>query len=626
MATLQDTVDQATAGSIAGMTVLPGRVQPEGTTGQLAPQVAEAPQEPPTPKAALDLEEPVVSPTVISTDSLRTQLDQAQTKLNTLKQETQPQSEVPQQQLAEAPVETGQEVDYIAAYQKETDKLLRDRERQFDKYLTRSSSLLKSQVSSIKKQFDVRRQSAEQVAANAKAASSVLGARTGRLRYAPEIQQGIITGQENALIITLSEIDALEAAAIAAAEGAAFERDYDTFIDKIDELDSIQKEREKTLDELTAAMEEENQRRQDEAERAKFETQIIEQISNGTTDPIAIFTALNGQAPYDLIVEYTSTVPKKDFEFIKGDKYNATGYFDSSTGEFVKISGGYAVGEGGEVSYGGPLTINGQVIGDVTSDITLDQIDMLNISENAKSYVRLYKEGRLTQDEILQRLAGDKTDRNLRNEVIGVIARMQQPMASLDSPASRTSRQKAELGISTVDNVLAIFEPGGFLSEMFDTSNTAAGRALLSWLPGSKARDLAAQIDTLSGMISFDELQTMRDNSPTGGALGQVTERELALLAAQRGSLDVGQSGPQLKRSLEQVRKSFLRVKMINDPNTTTEAYKQAFPDATEGELSEIKARNAAQVQISAPLQTNASLLGVQESPLEEVPTELSSL
>jgi len=42
----------------------------------------------------------------------------------------------------------------------------------------------------------------------------------------------------------------------------------------------------------------------------------------------------------------------------------------------------------------------------------------------------------------------------------------------------------------------------------------------------------------------------MRDNSPTGGALGQVSEFENRLLQSVRGSLDPNQSQDQLRNNL----------------------------------------------------------------------------
>ena len=46
----------------------------------------------------------------------------------------------------------------------------------------------------------------------------------------------------------------------------------------------------------------------------------------------------------------------------------------------------------------------------------------------------------------------------------------------------------------------------------------------------------------------------MKNASKTGGAVGQVSERELAALQAVLGSLDTGQSGAQLKENIELIK------------------------------------------------------------------------
>lgn len=74
------------------------------------------------------------------------------------------------------------------------------------------------------------------------------------------------------------------------------------------------------------------------------------------------------------------------------------------------------------------------------------------------------------------------------------------------------------------------------------------------------ARDLRATLDTIVANIGFDKLNEMRQTSPTGGALGNVTERELAFLQSVRGSLDQAQSPPQLRQTLKEVKDSLSRL------------------------------------------------------------------
>ena len=62
--------------------------------------------------------------------------------------------------------------------------------------------------------------------------------------------------------------------------------------------------------------------------------------------------------------------------------------------------------------------------------------------------------------------------------------------------------------------------------------------ALLSFVPESDARLLKSKVKTIQANLAFDKLQNMRDNSPTGGALGQVSNLELDLLKSAIEALD----------------------------------------------------------------------------------------
>lgn len=64
----------------------------------------------------------------------------------------------------------------------------------------------------------------------------------------------------------------------------------------------------------------------------------------------------------------------------------------------------------------------------------------------------------------------------------------------------------------------------------------------LRMIPGTAAYDLAKNLQTIDANSAFSALQEMREASPTGGALGQVTEKELELLKSTVANLDPNQS------------------------------------------------------------------------------------
>ena len=88
-----------------------------------------------------------------------------------------------------------------------------------------------------------------------------------------------------------------------------------------------------------------------------------------------------------------------------------------------------------------------------------------------------------------------------------------------------------------------------------------------SGIGSTPARNLRATIDTIVANIGFEKLQEMRETSPAGGALGNVTERELQFLQSVRGSLDQIQDPAQLREVLAQVKQSLSIIHEIRKMN-----------------------------------------------------------
>lgn len=82
-----------------------------------------------------------------------------------------------------------------------------------------------------------------------------------------------------------------------------------------------------------------------------------------------------------------------------------------------------------------------------------------------------------------------------------------------------------------------------------------------SMIPGTDWADVAAKLDTLKGRSAFGALQQMRANSPTGGALGQVSERELYLLQNAETQLQNSQSPEALAQALADYKAALLESK-----------------------------------------------------------------
>jgi hypothetical protein len=106
-----------------------------------------------------------------------------------------------------------------------------------------------------------------------------------------------------------------------------------------------------------------------------------------------------------------------------------------------------------------------------------------------------------------------------------------------------------------------------------DVTNDAINRALprigafttgfgayLKSIPGTEAKELSNLLVTIKANIGFDKLQAMRNASPTGGALGNVSEKELTALQSVFGNLDQSNDSEELKYNLNLLRHVYNNV------------------------------------------------------------------
>ena len=98
-----------------------------------------------------------------------------------------------------------------------------------------------------------------------------------------------------------------------------------------------------------------------------------------------------------------------------------------------------------------------------------------------------------------------------------------------------------------------------------NTGLLSTGFASISkFAPGTPARQLEESLKPILGEAAFGRLQQMRDASKTGGALGQVSERELGLLESAMGALSTSQNESQFRANLlayrKQMRESHARI------------------------------------------------------------------
>ena len=95
-----------------------------------------------------------------------------------------------------------------------------------------------------------------------------------------------------------------------------------------------------------------------------------------------------------------------------------------------------------------------------------------------------------------------------------------------------------------------------FLDNVTGFGTTTAGEMFA----GTPAADFAALIETIKGNIGFDRLQKMREESPTGGALGQVSNLELTQLNNVLGNLKQTQSPQQLRQNMLRIKEQYIKT------------------------------------------------------------------
>lgn len=149
--------------------------------------------------------------------------------------------------------------------------------------------------------------------------------------------------------------------------------------------------------------------------------------------------------------------------------------------------------------------------------------------------------------ELITDAAGNRVMRPIAG---GPVAREAEAEAAAAESRAETRQQTFETVSTSAENIRRI------MSEA-DLPTTGFAGGILANIGGTSARDVAAEIETIKANASFARLQQMREESPTGGALGQVSNVEIGLLANNIGSLEQSQSQEAFLRNLDRVIESF---------------------------------------------------------------------
>ena len=112
-----------------------------------------------------------------------------------------------------------------------------------------------------------------------------------------------------------------------------------------------------------------------------------------------------------------------------------------------------------------------------------------------------------------------------------------------------------QAALTALDQIQSYLDADGDLNP-FDNVTGIIGN-VFSAVPGTNAHNVGQAILTVEAAVGFDRLQFMRDNSKTGGALGQVSNIELQLLKSSLGALRQSQTKEAFQTNVNAVRKHY---------------------------------------------------------------------
>jgi len=183
---------------------------------------------------------------------------------------------------------------------------------------------------------------------------------------------------------------------------------------------------------------------------------------------------------------------------------------------------------------------------------------------------QLEEKRRIEQDKNQFRKEQMEKDQDFKRDMARLEASLKSGTTSLQQQliqekidALRQKKQDAiDKQLSTaegvVDNTKVVLDKIVEAEKLVGKGTTGIG-SYLSIVPGTPAKELSTVLGTIKARLGFDQLQQMRSASPTGGALGQVSNRELASLEGALSSLDQGLSPDALRQNLKQIRDSYTR-------------------------------------------------------------------
>lgn len=192
----------------------------------------------------------------------------------------------------------------------------------------------------------------------------------------------------------------------------------------------------------------------------------------------------------------------------------------------------------------------------------------------------------------------------LNAQILDIQDRVQE-RADKKSELKTIADKKAKTLVGGIDSVIEEVNRATAATKASPTATGVTG-AVTSFIPGSPSYDLRKTIDTVKANLGFDKLQAMRDSSPTGGALGQVSERELGYLQSAITALDPNMGSDKLLVGLAKVKQHYENWRatvMGQNPYERVIGETPKFGKVTEGDIqTTMRLRGMTRDQVMAQL------------------------
>jgi hypothetical protein len=220
---------------------------------------------------------------------------------------------------------------------------------------------------------------------------------------------------------------------------------------------------------------------------------------------------------------------------------------NNADGSILPVGGGNAEAQPNYQPYGDETVVSGNDYEDINTLFDETQPQSSNLPITAEEVLRnqgITNPTPIQKKVAISEAASNRAALELNTEKTNFLEKAKSN-AQLQGAQYNTITQTIDKAIASIDNEKWYSPQTGF------TGNIA------SYIGGTDANNLSNTLATVKASLGFDKLQNIRDNSPTGGALGSVAVKELEFLQKVVASLEQSQDNKQLKENLFTVKNAY---------------------------------------------------------------------